>query len=236
MQLKSDGSLSLKDIQTAWSCVAANVIKKANEEYLAHLKGGKAKDVAMEKTSQSRFIAAKLHTFGYIFNMFREALDEMPQGEERKVLEGVCRLYGLWQIEEQQGYFLKCELMRLCLMVELTLDGYFTAEQMDKVQESVDALCLELRQVAGELPSPSGWIPAEQQSRLSTHLRSRITLSTRLWASGTDRYTSRTLPRCRLRTRRPRCTRTLTDSSSPCWRGGTTRWRIWTRPSDWMMS
>lgn len=116
MQLKSDGSLSLKDIQTAWSCVAANVIKKANEEYLAHLKGGKAKDVAMEKTSQSRFIAAKLHTFGYIFNMFREALDEMPQGEERKVLEGVCRLYGLWQIEEQQGYFLKCELICLRLV------------------------------------------------------------------------------------------------------------------------
>jgi len=110
LQLKSDGSLSLKDIQTAWSCVAANVIKKANEEYLTHLRAGKAKDVAMEKTSQSRFIAAKLHTLGYIFNMFREALEEMPQGEERKVLESVCRLYGLWQIEEQQGYFLKCEL------------------------------------------------------------------------------------------------------------------------------
>lgn len=108
LQLKSDSSLSLTDIQSAWSCVAANVVKKANEEYLSHLKSGIAKDVSMEKTSQSRFIAAKLHTFGYIFNMFREAVGEMESGPERDVMEEVCRLYGLWQIEEQQGYFLKC--------------------------------------------------------------------------------------------------------------------------------
>ena len=63
----------------------------------------------MEATSQSRFIAAKLHTTGYIFNMFREALEDMPAGPEKKVLESVCRLYGLWQIEELQGHFLKCE-------------------------------------------------------------------------------------------------------------------------------
>jgi acyl-CoA oxidase len=113
LSLKSDSSLSLEDIQSAWSCVAANVVKKANQEYLVHLKSGKAKDVAMEQTSQSRFIAAKLHTYGYIFRMFREAVEEMPQGEERKLLEKVCRLYGLWQIEEQQGYFLKCKCDRL---------------------------------------------------------------------------------------------------------------------------
>jgi acyl-CoA oxidase len=101
--------LSIQDIQSAWSCVAANVIKKANEEYLFHLKSGKSKDVSMEATSQSRFVAAKLHTTGYIFNMFREALEDMPAGPEKKVLESVCRLYGLWQIEELQGHFLKCE-------------------------------------------------------------------------------------------------------------------------------
>jgi acyl-CoA oxidase len=108
LKLKSDGSLSLTDIQSAWSCVAANVVKKANEEYLSHLKSGKPKDVSMEKTSQSRFIAAKLHTFGYIFKLFREALGDMPDGPEKDVLDKVCRLYGLWQIEEQQGYFLRC--------------------------------------------------------------------------------------------------------------------------------
>jgi acyl-CoA oxidase len=63
----------------------------------------------MEKCSQSRFIAAKVHTTGYIFNMYREAVEEMEAGPETDVLRTVCELYGLWQIEEQQGSFLKCE-------------------------------------------------------------------------------------------------------------------------------
>ena len=109
LQLKSDGSLSAADIESAWSCVAANVIKKANEEFVGLVKSGKPKDEAMELCSQGRFIAAKLHTFGYIYTKFREAVEEMPATPESDMLKTVCRLYGLWQIEEQQGYFLKCE-------------------------------------------------------------------------------------------------------------------------------
>ncbi len=105
---KSDSTLSLNDIQKAWNCVSANVIKKASQEYATHVKSGMNKDQAMEQCSQSRFIAAKLHTIGYIFGMFKSSLDEVEEGEEKKILEVVCRLYGLWQIEEQQGYFLKC--------------------------------------------------------------------------------------------------------------------------------
>lgn len=73
----------------------------------------------MERTSQSRFVAAKLHTTGYIHNMFREAVGEMPQGAERDVMEKVCRLYGLWQVEEQQGNLLKCEFYRCVIAVLL---------------------------------------------------------------------------------------------------------------------
>jgi acyl-CoA oxidase len=65
----------------------------------------------MEKCSQSRFIAAKLHTYGYIFNMFKEAIRDLESSDESKVLETVCRLFGLWVIEEQQGFFLKCECL-----------------------------------------------------------------------------------------------------------------------------
>ncbi|WRT68758.1 uncharacterized protein IL334_005738 [Kwoniella shivajii] len=144
---KSDSSLSLSDIQRAWNCVAFNVIKKAAEEYVALLKSGKSKDEAMEKCSQSRFIAAKVHTVGYIFRLFREAIEEMKDDEETKTLRTVCKLYGLWQIEEQQGYFLKY--------------GYFNAQQMDKVQESVDALCAEVRGVA---------IPLVDSFALSDHI------------------------------------------------------------------
>ncbi|WVW85213.1 hypothetical protein I302_107251 [Kwoniella bestiolae CBS 10118] len=147
LSAKSDSSLSLSDIQRAWNCVAYNVIKKAAEEYVALLKSGKSKDEAMEKCSQSRFIAAKVHTIGYIFRLFKEAVEEMKDDEESRTLRTVAKLYGLWQIEEQQGYFLKY--------------GYFNAQQIDKVQEAVDALCLEVRGVA---------IPLIDSFALSDHI------------------------------------------------------------------
>lgn len=93
------------------------MVKKAAEEYVSHLKSGKSKDEAMERCSQSRFIAAKLHTIGYIFGMYREAVEEMEEGQETAVLKKVCALYGLWQVEEQQGYFLKCEWLYDCWIV-----------------------------------------------------------------------------------------------------------------------
>jgi acyl-CoA oxidase len=106
---KSDGSLSLADIQRAWQCVAANVIKRSADEYVGLLKSGKKKDEAMEQCSQARFVAAKVHTVNYIFNMYKEAVEEMDaQAQETKVLATVCRLYGLWQVEEMQGYFVRC--------------------------------------------------------------------------------------------------------------------------------
>jgi acyl-CoA oxidase len=107
---KSDGSLNHIDIQRGFDCVAANGIKKAAEEYVKLLKSGKSKDEAMEMCSSSRFVAAKLHTMGSMFRMYREAVEEMPETDESKVLKTVCTLYGLWQMEELQGAFLKCEL------------------------------------------------------------------------------------------------------------------------------
>lgn len=110
---KSDGSLSHPDIQRGFDCVSANAIKKAAEEYVKLLKSGKTKDEAMESCSQSRFVAAKLHTMGSMFRMYREAVEEMDDSDETKVLKTVCTLYGLWQMEELQGAFLKCKLARL---------------------------------------------------------------------------------------------------------------------------
>jgi hypothetical protein len=63
---KSNGKLDLQDIDQAWACVAANVVKKASEEFASHVSKGLSKDEAMERCSQSRFIAAKLHTVGYV--------------------------------------------------------------------------------------------------------------------------------------------------------------------------
>lgn len=45
--------------------------------------------------------------------MFRRACDEQEEGPEKQLLSDICRLYGLWQIEEQGASFLKCEF---CLL------------------------------------------------------------------------------------------------------------------------
>lgn len=44
-----------------------------------------------------------------IFRMFRQACNEQEEGPEKQVLTDICRLYGLWQIEEQGASFLKCK-------------------------------------------------------------------------------------------------------------------------------
>lgn len=147
LKAKSDDSLSLNDIQKAWECVAANAVKKAAFQYADLRKAGKNKEEAYEACSQSRFIAAKLHTTGYIFKMFKAALEEMEESPETKSLTTVCRLYGLWQIEENLGYVFK--------------SGYFSAKQADKIQHEVDSLCAEVRTFA---------IPMVDSFALSDHI------------------------------------------------------------------
>jgi acyl-CoA oxidase len=149
LTLKSDSSLSLNDIESAWACVAANVVKKANEEFVAHIKSGKDKEVAMEMTSQSRFIAAKLHTFGYISTRFKEAVEEMKPGPERDVLDKVSRLYSLWQIEENQGAFLKCE----------QFSHLYWNTRPPYIGTQADLFCrrILLRRADGQSPSHGRW-------------------------------------------------------------------------------
>jgi acyl-CoA oxidase len=74
---KSNSSLDLQDIDQGWACIAANVVKKAAEDYAGFLKDGKSRDQAMEMCSQSRFIAAKMHTIGYVSATERSLMGPM---------------------------------------------------------------------------------------------------------------------------------------------------------------
>jgi acyl-CoA oxidase len=125
---KSNSKLDLDDIDKGWACVAANAVKKAAADYARELGKGLNKDEAMERCSQSRFIAAKLHTIGYvsiacrrgweldadldpheqIFRMVKQAAETYATGPEKDVLVLNAKLYGLWQVEEQGAWFLKC--------------------------------------------------------------------------------------------------------------------------------
>ncbi|BEI88314.1 uncharacterized protein CcaverHIS019_0110320 [Cutaneotrichosporon cavernicola] len=131
---KSDGTLSLDDKECGWDCVAANAAKKAAYEYADFRKQGKQKDEAYELCSQSRFIAAKLHTTGYIFKMFKAALADLADSPEKTALTTVAKLYGAWQIEQNEGVFLKY--------------GFLQPSHTDEVQRQVDAFCAETRKFA----------------------------------------------------------------------------------------
>ncbi|WOO77293.1 Acyl-coenzyme A oxidase 2 [Vanrija pseudolonga] len=144
---KSDGSLSLADISNGFHNVAANVVRKAATEYAAARKAGKSKEAANDACSQARFVAAKVHTTGYIFHMFRAYVEEQEASPETDVLAQLAQLYGLWQVEELQGHFLRY--------------GYFNGAQLDKASAKVDELCFQLRQVA---------IPLVDSFALSDHI------------------------------------------------------------------
>ncbi|GAA5960703.1 hypothetical protein JCM21900_000508 [Sporobolomyces salmonicolor] len=132
-------TLELATLEQAWACVAANVVRKAHEAFEEAKKGGLEREEALEQCSQQRFVAAKVHTAGYLFRMFHEALVELAKTEPPSngvvsTLNDICRLYGCWAIEENAAHFLKYR--------------FFSPEQMDLISAEVTRLCAELRKSA----------------------------------------------------------------------------------------
>lgn len=89
-------------MDAAWATISANVVKKAADVYANRLKTGVNKDVAMEGCSHERFCAAKIHTMGYIYRQFLDALEtlavEEPSGSTTvTTLKTICQLYGAYQ-------------------------------------------------------------------------------------------------------------------------------------------
>ncbi|KAF9574305.1 fatty-acyl coenzyme A oxidase [Mortierella alpina] len=123
--------LNFDIIQQAWGVVTANVVKKAGDDFDASLKQGMNPETAYEECSQARLAAAKIHSFGYVFRRFAQAVKSAPEGL-RPILTKVCFLYGLYSIEQNAGFFLQYR--------------YFTPSQMDFVRAQVNVFCREVRQ------------------------------------------------------------------------------------------
>ncbi|KAF9434006.1 fatty-acyl coenzyme A oxidase [Entomortierella beljakovae] len=123
--------LTFDVIQQAWSVVTANVVKKAGSDFEVSLKEGMSPEAAYEECSQSRLAAAKIHSFGYIFNKFVQAVKHAPEGLQ-PILTKVCILYGLYSIEQNAGFFLQYR--------------YFTPSQMDYIRAQVNTFCRAVRQ------------------------------------------------------------------------------------------
>jgi acyl-CoA oxidase len=62
-----ESTLDLKTLEAGWDTVSANVVRQAYEKFEDAIKAGKGREEALELCSQERFVAARVHTAGYMF-------------------------------------------------------------------------------------------------------------------------------------------------------------------------
>lgn len=116
-----------------WQVVCANVVQNAALEFEDCIKRGLDIDDAYEQCSQSRLYAAKLHSYGYLFNRFVDGVSKV-EGNLKQVLMNVCLLYGLYTVEENAGAFLQY--------------AYFSPKQMEAIRSKTNELCASVRDQA----------------------------------------------------------------------------------------
>lgn len=123
-------------ITNGWKCTSAHFVKLAADEFDRYVAEGHSRQSAAEMVSQQRFVAASIHTTGFIFRQFREAVEALPDNGDgvKKTLATLCEFYGLWQMEEKAGFFLRA--------------GWLSSEQFDYVSRRVTELCAETRKFA----------------------------------------------------------------------------------------
>lgn len=116
-----------------WQVVCANVVQTAAMEFEDCIQRGLESDDAYEQCSQSRLYAAKMHSYGYLFNRFVDGVSKV-EGNLKRVLMDVCLLYGFYTIEENAGAFLQYE--------------YFSPKQMEFIRSKTNTLCADVREQA----------------------------------------------------------------------------------------
>ncbi|CAO3678786.1 unnamed protein product [Rhizopus stolonifer] len=129
----AESMLEPRIILEGWQVVCANVVRNAALEFEECIKQGLSTDDAYEQCSQSRLYAAKLHSYGYLFNRFLDGVSKV-EGSLKAVLMDVCLLYGFYTIEENAGAFLQY--------------GYFSPTQIEFVRLKTNELCRSVRDQA----------------------------------------------------------------------------------------
>ncbi|KAI8636766.1 acyl-CoA dehydrogenase/oxidase C-terminal [Parasitella parasitica] len=109
-----------------WQVVCANVVQNAALEFQECIDRGLDVDDAYEQCSQSRLYAAKLHSYGYLFNRFVDGVSKV-EDSLKSVLMSVCLLYGFYTVEENAGAFLQYE--------------YFSPKQVEFIRNKTNELC-----------------------------------------------------------------------------------------------
>ena len=68
----------LNMMSEAFSSVSANVVKKAGEDFQEYTKKGMKEEEAYEECSSARLFAAKIHSYGYLFQRFKDGIAKSP--------------------------------------------------------------------------------------------------------------------------------------------------------------
>ncbi|KAK9686324.1 fatty-acyl coenzyme A oxidase, variant 2 [Basidiobolus ranarum] len=117
----------------AWGVVAANAVRTAADIFDASISQGASKEAALESCAVERLHAARMHCYGYIFKKFTESILEAPQSVT-VILNKLCLLYGLYNIQENAGEFIGSQ--------------YFSTNQMSIIRQQVTELCSAIRKDA----------------------------------------------------------------------------------------
>ena len=127
---KHKGALTLQSISEAWHMVSAHAVNKAVQLYKSKLKDNV--ELAFEDTSFERFHAAKIHSTGYLYQRFYDAVQVIHGNDTVKTLMGkYCLLYGAYSIIQVGSEFLSA--------------NYYTASDLQELTGLVTDLCAELR-------------------------------------------------------------------------------------------
>ncbi|KAK9316325.1 acyl-CoA oxidase-domain-containing protein [Lipomyces starkeyi] len=124
---------SVAVLSEAWEVVAAAVVSKAGESFIALRKKGLSADEAFEETSQQRFLAARIHTKCFLVLKFFDRISSSGP-EIKPVLTDLSYLYAIWSIENDAGLFLQAE--------------FFTSKQIDDIRELCNLYCRKVREQA----------------------------------------------------------------------------------------
>ncbi|KAI9220920.1 acyl-CoA dehydrogenase/oxidase C-terminal [Blastocladiella britannica] len=133
--LVADGSLTPAIIREAFDVASATAVHKAATEFNSACKAtGNDTEKAYEACAPARFAAAKIHSAGYLFARFADAVaDESTTMAPalRAVLAKLLVLYGAHTVTEQSGVFMQ--------------SGYFGPAHISRVAAQLSSVMREIR-------------------------------------------------------------------------------------------
>ncbi len=132
--------------QTAFQFRSRRLTSSLAQRLRAYIKDGLSAYEAGLRCQTHMMTAAEAYVEVLVLDQFRAAVERLPEGSERAILNKLCQLYALHTIEGHRGWYLE--------------QGYIASPKSKAVRKAVDVLCAEVRPEAAGLTAAFG-IPDE---------------------------------------------------------------------------